>query len=295
MARHRASRFPILIAVDDSSAGPGVVRGALHFPWPRGASVHGVVGTAVPWMVESPEYVRVALARGLREAAATAQRNLQRRWPATTVDVVGQAPLPAILSTAKKLGPRVIVVGWRGHGLVHRMFSGGSVSRGVVRRAPCPVLVVKGQPREVRRLVMGVDRSRHARAAARFVAGLEPPRGGSVTLVSVVQPQRLPSLGLLPTAARAMVVRGARAEHDARKSAAQRELDRLAAIVQRGGWKVDTVVRAGTPETELLAATRDADAIVVGARGAGGLEGLVLGSVADGVLRHSPKSVLIVR
>lgn len=295
MARRPASRFPILVAVDDSSAGPAVVRGALHFPWPAGARMHGVVGTGIPWMVESPEYVRVALGRGLRETAQTAERNLRRRWPASTVEVVNKAPLPAILSTAKKVAPRVIVVGWRGHGLVHRMFSGGSVSRGVVRAAPCAVLVVKGQPREVRRLVLGVDRSRYARAAARFVARLEPPRGGSVTLVSVVQPQRLPSLGLLPASARAMVVRGARAEHDARVAAAQRELHRLATIVQRGGWKVDTMVRSGTPVTELLAAARDADAIVVGARGGGGLEGLVLGSVADGVLRHSPKSVLIVR
>ena len=291
----RSSTFPIVVAIDDSPAGPGVIRATLQFPWPARASVHGVVGTGVPWMAESPKDVLVALTRGLREAAATAERQLRQRWPESTVDVVERAPVPAILSVTRTLAPKIIVVGWRGHGIVHRMFSGGSVSRAIVRSAPCAVLVVKGRPGEVRRLVLGVDGSAHARAAARFVAGLTPPGGGSVTLVAVVKPQQLPSLGLLPASGRAMIVRGARAEHDARVKAARRDLDRLAAIVQRGGWKVDAVVRAGAPVTELVAAAGDADVVVVGARGVGGLEGLLIGSVADGVLRHSPTSVLIVR
>jgi nucleotide-binding universal stress UspA family protein len=175
------------------------------------------------------------------------------------------------------------------------MFSGGSVSRGVVRGARCPVLVVKGRAREVRRFVVGIDGSASARAAARFMATLAPPRGGSVTFVSVVESPRMPSLALLPSSARAFIARRARQEHETRVALAQRELDRRAAAVGRAGWKVDTVVRSGTPLVELLATARDADAIVVGARGAGGLEGLLLGSVADGVLRYARRSVLVVR
>ncbi|PYM65623.1 MAG: hypothetical protein DMD79_04410 [Candidatus Rokuibacteriota bacterium] len=38
-----------------------------------------------------------------------------------------------------------------------------------------------------------------------------------------------------------------------------------------------------------------ADLVVVGARGIGGIERLLLGSVAEGVLTRSPVSVLVVR
>jgi len=56
-------------------------------------------------------------------------------------------------------------------------------------------------------------------------------------------------------------------------------------------------VRRGIPLSELLraASTRRTDVTVVGARGATGLERLLLGSVAEGTLAHSRGSVLIVK
>jgi nucleotide-binding universal stress UspA family protein len=56
-------------------------------------------------------------------------------------------------------------------------------------------------------------------------------------------------------------------------------------------------VREGVPLPELLqeAAASRADLVVVGARGTGGLARLLLGSVAEGVLDHSPVPVLLVK
>jgi nucleotide-binding universal stress UspA family protein len=51
----------------------------------------------------------------------------------------------------------------------------------------------------------------------------------------------------------------------------------------------------GRPLEELLAASRDADILVVGARGIGTVERLLLGSVAEGALTHAPVPVLVVR
>ncbi len=295
MRQRHSARFPIVVAADDSSVAADVLRATVTFPWPAAATAHGVVATGIPWMVENPADVRAAFTTGLRKAAATAERTLKRRWPGATVRVVNEAPVPAILSAAEALDAKTIVVGWRGHGLVHRMFSGGSVSRGVVRGARRAVLVVKGRPRDVRRIVVGVDGSPCARAAVRYVSRLDRGAAITVTLVTVVPSQRMPSLAFLPAEARAMVVRGARAAHDARVGAAQRELDRLVPILQRRGFKVDSLVRFGAPIPELLPSARDGDLVVVGARGAGGLEGLLLGSVADGAVRHAPRSVLVVR
>jgi nucleotide-binding universal stress UspA family protein len=60
-------------------------------------------------------------------------------------------------------------------------------------------------------------------------------------------------------------------------------------------WKFDVVL--GDPASELIAAARDhgASAIVVGGRRHGVVGGLVIGSVAQRLVRHSPVSVLVVR
>jgi len=46
-----------------------------------------------------------------------------------------------IVACAKKLGVDLVVMGCRGRGGIRRAI-GGSVSDAVIRRAPCPVLVV---------------------------------------------------------------------------------------------------------------------------------------------------------
>ena len=51
---------------------------------------------------------------------------------------------------------------------------------------------------------------------------------------------------------------------------------------------------AGRPLRELLDASREADVLVVGARGIGAVERLLLGSVAEGAVTHAPVAVLVV-
>lgn len=66
---------------------------------------------------------------------------------------------------------------------------------------------------------------------------------------------------------------------------------------QAGGWKVQEVVRIATPLAGLLDAAKAgrADVLVIGARGTGGVERLLLGSVAEGAVGRAPMSVLVVR
>jgi nucleotide-binding universal stress UspA family protein len=158
------------------------------------------------------------------------------------------------------------------------------------------VLVVK-RPLRVARLVIGVDGSAHSRRAVALVTGLAVPDKGAVTLVAVLEPLRPVSAGLLPASLRATIGRELAALEAERQQDLQRELDRAARPLRRAGWAVETQVRVGVPLAELLAATHatGADVLVLGARGVGGLERLLLGSVAEGALSRSPVSVLIVR
>jgi nucleotide-binding universal stress UspA family protein len=237
-----------------------------------------------------------ALDRAFGHTAAAAQRALARRWSDAVVAVVDASPIDAILDAARRPGVRVVVTGTRALGRLPRIFL-GSVARQVVRRAPCSALVVKGRAREFSRFVVGVDGSPGSRKAVDLVAGLDPPRGARVTVVSIVEPLRVPGLPLVPASVRGAVAWQAAAENRRRLGEAGRHVAAARRVLERGGWKVRTVVRQGRPLGDLLAATQDAGGhvLVVGTRGVGGVERLLLGSVAEGVLTHARVPVLVVR
>ncbi len=292
----RGGAFPIIVATDGSRQARAALAAALVFPWPVGARPRVVLArggvVAAPW----PAPLLAGFTRGLDQIARRARQALKRRWPDADVAVVDQPAVEAILAQARSLGAKAIVLGSRGHGILGR-FVLGSVSRGVVRRARCAVLVVKGRPLEIRRLVMGLDGSAHARRAAGFVAGLTAPARGRVAIVRVVEPVRLPSISQLPASIRARLHAQEATLNRRRLAAARREVEAVGRRLRRAGWMVRPVVTQGVPLIELLRAvarTR-ANLVVVGAPAVSGLERQLLGSVADGALTRSSVSVLVVR
>ena len=289
------ARFGVLVATDGSRHAQTAVAGSVEFPWPKRASGHGVLARARLPRRGWPQSVTRVLEQSELRAAFVARRVLRRRWPDAEVAVVDRPPVDGILAEARRLDAGVVVVGARGHGALSRLVL-GSVSLGVVRGAPGPVLVVK-RPLRVARLIIGVDGSAHSRRAVELVTGLAVPDKGAVTLVAVLEPIRPVSAGLLPASHRATIGRELAALEAERQQRLQQELDRAARRLRRAGWAVETQVRTGVPLAELLAATHAtrADVLVLGARGVGGLERLLLGSVAEGALSRSPVSVLIVR
>lgn len=290
-----ARRFRALVAPDGSAGARAAVAMTVAFPWPEPSLASAVLAPHETMALAQPATVREAVEAGLRRVAEQTRRMLARRWPAASVAIVRRPPADAILREAERVRARAIVVGCRGHGAVGRLLL-GSVSRQVVRQASVPTLVVKGRPpRAVRRLVVGFDGSPNARRAIDVVAGLDVPSAGRVTLVQVVAVERAPSRPLLPPAALAIVRSRIAVLNAERIRTARRQLETAARELRRAGWTVRTVVRSGVPLTELLATARGAHVLVVGARGTGGLQRLLLGSVAEGVLNHATGPVLIVR
>ncbi len=292
----RRGTFRVLVATDGSPRARAAVAATAVFPWPAATRPRVVLARGDVMAARLPAPVAIALARGFQRVALDASRALEARWPMADAALVDLPAVEGILGEARRFGANVIVVGSRGQGMWSRLVL-GSVSRGVVRRARCAVLVVKGRPREMGRLVIGLDGSAHSRHAAEFVAGLETPAGGRATLVRVAEPVRLPSLGQLPAPIRARLAAEEATLDRRRLAVARREVDTAAARLERRGWKVERRVPAGVPLPELLRAVAAARAnlLVVGARGVGGLERHLLGSVAEGALSRSPVSVLIVK
>jgi nucleotide-binding universal stress UspA family protein len=61
------------------------------------------------------------------------------------------------------------------------------------------------------------------------------------------------------------------------------------------GLRVARVVVEGSPSRMLLDESKDADLLVIGARGHGGFRGLVTGSVATQAVNHSTVPVTVIR
>src|SRR4029453_2765951 len=112
------------------------------------------------------------------------------------------------------------------------------VSRGVVRGASCPVLVVKGRRRRVRRLGIGTDGSRNASRALGFVlTWLQPPAGARASVVRVLEPVLPRSPALLPAPIRRTVLASAASLNATRTRQARREVGGAAVLLKRAGWR----------------------------------------------------------
>jgi nucleotide-binding universal stress UspA family protein len=143
-----------------------------------------------------------------------------------------------------------------------------------------------------------MDGSRNASRALGFLLSrLKPPAGARVKVIRVLEPVLPRTRALLPAPIRGAVMAAAANLNAERAQEARRAVAWAAVLLKRAGWRARGIVREGVPLPELLqeAAASRADLVVVGARGTGGLARLLLGSVAEGVLDHSPVPVLLVK
>ncbi|HJR02428.1 MAG TPA: universal stress protein [Methylomirabilota bacterium] len=302
MNRKRSARLTVLLATDGSRQAHAALAFAGTVPWAGTATAHMVLARGGiplgPWPADIwVAGISGAPDRALEREISRARRIVRHRWPDMTVSAMNTPPIEAIIAEARRRRAGVIVVGSRGLGFASRLML-GSVSRGVVRRARCPVLVVKGRHRRIKRLVLATDGSPNAgRALGFLLARLEPPAGARVKVVRVLEPVLPRTRVLLPAPIRRAIMSSAASLNAKRARQARREVASAAVLLKRAGWRARGIVREGVPLAEVLreATASRADLLVVGARGTGGLARLLLGSVAEGALDRSPVPVLLVK
>ena len=81
------------------------------------------------------------------------------------------------------------------------------------------------------------------------------------------------------------------------QKAAREAVERIAAEFRDVASQVNTLVRSGDPAEQIVRAAieLEADLIVIGGRGKGAIQAILLGSVAYRVLHHAPCPVLVTR
>jgi nucleotide-binding universal stress UspA family protein len=138
-------------------------------------------------------------------------------------------------------------------------------------------------------VIVGVDGSDQSLRAAQVAAAIARSVGGRLHVVTVVRPPE-GWWGVVgsPPPAEALSASMAHAQ----RSVLDRTLDRLTTE----GIEVTSAEEIGDPASSLTSLADDmgADLLVVGRRGAGIVERLILGSVADRVAHDAPCPVLIV-
>ena len=283
----------ILLASDGSDEARRATRWLRDLPLPSDTKICVLVVatlTQPPRDGQSLKQLRQDVLAAARRAGASTATILRPRWSEIEVVVVLGDPTVEIVRIAEQTPVDMIVLGARGLTRRERWLL-GSTSLTVARYAPCPVMVVRGRTGRVRRVLVAVDGSETARAALRFVRIVHRPDV---------------HVGLLHVLPAPMASGGRRQ----RRSAANREpgqaprpadadavLADAAAVLGGTGRPVEQLVSEGDPAREIvrIAEDRDVDLVVVGARGLGTLERLLLGSVSEAVLHHAGRPVLIVR
>jgi nucleotide-binding universal stress UspA family protein len=212
-----------------------------------------------------------ALARGLRVATDLIGADVVRPLVATGS--------PAAILCKCAASAEMTVLGSRGRdGLPELPL--GSVSLKVAAHAPGRVVVVRGHWQPVpgqmpRPVVVGSDGSPGSQAAVQFAFEEAALRETCLVAVCALadDPGRLGGSGRLKADFQQIMSQEQRAHPD---------------VV------VNQQVCEGTARTTLLQAARDAQLLVLGARGRGGIPGMPLGSASVTLLSHAPCPVAIV-
>lgn len=143
------------------------------------------------------------------------------------------------------------------------------------------------------RILLAIDDSEHSRTATENVLARPWPGGSTIGILSVA-PLSLPILGEFASQAALQSYQ----EHELALAAnVQAAVERSAAMLRGAGFVVEPMVRRGEPRSVIVDVAKEwrADLIVVGSHGRTGPRRLLLGSVAEYVVRHASCSVEVSR
>lgn len=194
-------------------------------------------------------------------------------------------------STIKEQDISMLVLGHKSH-----MIRPSSSER-LIKSLGIPMLVIRGQKSEgvktdsvnIKKILCAVDFSDGSKKAVEFARTLSEASSSDLIITTIVS-----RLKIEESFKR---LRGmSEADRDNYKKHVLREAEeKICSVLQVCGG-AENVVRMGVPYRTIneIALEKDADLVVIGARGLSYIKGLMLGSVAEAIVKSSPCPVMIV-
>lgn len=208
-------------------------------------------------------------------------------------------PIAAVLTEhAKTIGADLIVMTTHGRGGVARAWL-GNVADAVMRQGCIPVLMVRphetasspAQEMTIKRILVPLDGSPLAEQALAPARNLDPAGAATYVLMHAIPPfifgGYLPGIDVDEPDPRST---------QRQRAEAQAYLERVAGTLRAEGRHVETVLSSGLPPAvaiEEAAREQRADVIALATHGRSGLRRMLLGSVADKVVRAAHTPVLL--
>ncbi|MGW4829444.1 universal stress protein [Amycolatopsis japonica] len=235
--------------------------------------VYAVPLAKVPSVLPPAETIRAGFAGLGEEWVSQVREAVLARFPGLVVETAVRewSAVPALVQESTRA--TMLVLGSRGLG----GFTGpliGSTAVALAKYGHCPIVVVRGAWRDEDRIVVGTDGSPASEGALGFGFDEASSRNTGLTVV-----RTWPDLS-------------DRVEDDERKSLEE----------QVAPWRdkypevpVEFVLRQGRPVRALLELGKRAGLLVVGCRGRGGFEGMLLGSTSQALIAHAECPVAVIR
>ncbi len=295
----------ILVPLDGSHFAEAAIPFATRLARSTQARIHLImVHEPVPALVgmgDTPPMIEVDEQTRDKERsylAALSGELLHSGFPMVEFRDLEGAPGPVLCEEATGVDADLVVMATHGRGAMGRLWL-GSVADYLIRHLTIPVLLVhpdRTEPTEepaLHSILVSLDLSPESEAILEPVVRLAQLTEGHVTLVYVVEPV------LGPIAMGGPYVPSIPPQiFEEQRQTAQKKLDRIAGDLRDRGLSVSARIVDGSSAAggllETLAQGRY-DLIAMATHGRGGVRRLLLGSVADKVIRGASKPVLAAR
>jgi nucleotide-binding universal stress UspA family protein len=210
--------------------------------------------------------------------------------------VLGGGPaFDEICRLAERIPADLIVMPTHGRTGLKHIFLGSTAER-IVQHSPCPVFVTRGSAvqskngsRCINRILVPVDFSGCSREGLQYAIRLANEFGAKITLLHATY------LGYIYSS-EGTAIYDVSALRKAACENAERQMRKLTRSAKFGRVKFQTVLTEGSPVQDIcdFAKDHDVDLIITSTHGLTGLEHILIGSIAEHVVRRAPCSVLVV-
>ena len=296
----------IIVPIDFSKMSVQAIQIAKQLARRFGASIHLAhvrqFNYAADVMAPVPPMVPFAFTPYEHDAARSALKELEEVASECGVssakcDVLsGAPPFDEICRLAQTIPADLVVMPTHGRTGLKHVFLGSTAER-IVQHSPCPVLVTRGSALQanngsrfrIKTILVPVDFSNCSREGLRYAVAFATEFGAKIIL------QHATYLGYVYSSEGTAIYDIPGLQKAARKTA-ERKMRELVRSVNFGAVKFETAFTDESPVIDICAFAKDhdVDLIITSTHGFTGFTHVLIGSIAEQVVRHAPCSVLVV-